>query len=83
KTLVLKTVCLLTVMIQFGLQIAAQAGTETPVLDEIFVDIGDQPNLENALSTFSGLMTYIAAMLRNVKRHPLFLLDEIGSCTEP
>lgn len=41
-------------MTQFGLQIPAQAGTEIPVLDEIFVDIGDQQNLENALSTFLG-----------------------------
>lgn len=41
-------------MAQFGLQIPAQAGTEIPVLDEIFVDIGDQQNLENALSTFLG-----------------------------
>ncbi|MFU1862637.1 MutS-related protein, partial [Enterococcus faecium] len=68
KTVVLKTVGLLTVMTQFGLQIPAQAGTEIPVLDEIFVDIGDQQNLENALSTFSGHMKNIAEMLRNVKR---------------
>lgn len=83
KTVVLKTVGLLTVMTQFGLQIPAQAGTEIPVLDEIFVDIGDQQNLENALSTFSGHMKNIAEMLRNVKRHTLVLLDEIGSGTEP
>lgn len=41
KTVVLKTVGLLTVMTQFGLQIPAQVGTEIPVLDEIFVDIGE------------------------------------------
>ena len=46
KTVVLKTVGLLTVMTQFGLQIPAQVGTEIPVLDEIFVDIGDQQNLK-------------------------------------
>uniref|UniRef100_UPI001559BF0F MutS-related protein n=1 Tax=Enterococcus faecalis TaxID=1351 RepID=UPI001559BF0F len=42
----------------------------------------DQQNLENALSTFSGHMKNIAEMLRNVKRHTLVLLDEIGSGTE-
>lgn len=83
KTLVLKTVGLLTLMTMFGLQIPAEAGTEIAVIDQLFVDIGDQQNLANALSTFSGHLKNISEILRQTKRHTLVLLDEIGSGTEP
>ncbi|MGM0123131.1 DNA mismatch repair protein MutS2 [Enterococcus sp. AZ194] len=83
KTLVLKTVGLLSLMTMFGLQIPAKEGTEMAILDHIFVDIGDQQNLENALSTFSGHMKNVAQILNQVTRHTLVLLDEIGSGTEP
>lgn len=83
KTVVLKTIGLLTLMTMFGLQIPAKSGTDIAVLDHLFVDIGDQQNIENALSTFSGHMKNIAAILQRIERHTLVLLDEIGSGTEP
>ena len=75
KTVVLKTVGLFTLMAMFGLQIPAAAGSKIAVMDQIFVDIGDQQNMENALSTFSGHMHNLAGILTKTRRHTLVLLD--------
>lgn len=83
KTVVLKTVGLLTLMAMFGLQIPAQEKSQIAVLDHLFVDIGDQQNIDNALSTFSGHMKNVAEILKGASRNTLVLLDEIGSGTEP
>ncbi|MFD1466128.1 endonuclease MutS2 [Lapidilactobacillus mulanensis] len=83
KTVVLKTVGLLTLMTMFGLQIPAAEGTNMAIFDRLFVDIGDAQDLDNALSTFSGHMQNVAEILNQTKRNTLILLDEIGSGTEP
>lgn len=83
KTVVLKTVALVTMMTMIGLEIPAAPETDIALFDEIFVDIGDQQDLGNALSTFSGHMQNIAHIVRQTKRYNLILLDEIGSGTEP
>lgn len=83
KTVVLKTVGILTLAVQSGFHIAAKEGTEISVFDKIFVDIGDNQSIENALSTFSSHVKNLAEIIKQSKKSTLLLFDEIGSGTEP
>ena len=83
KTVVLKTVGILTLATQSGFHIAAKEGTEISVFDKLFVDIGDNQSIENALSTFSSHVKNLAEIIKQSKKSTLLLFDEIGSGTEP
>ncbi|WP_291651204.1 endonuclease MutS2 [Clostridium sp.] len=83
KTVVLKTVGLLTLAIQSGFHIGAKEGTEISLFNKIFVDIGDDQSVENALSTFSSHVKNLAGILKESNKSTLLLFDEIGSGTEP
>ena len=83
KTVVLKTVGILTLAVQSGFHIPAKEGTEISVFNKIFVDIGDNQSIENALSTFSSHVKNLAKIIKESSKSTLLLFDEIGSGTEP
>lgn len=74
---------MLTLATQSGFHISAKEGTEISVFDKMFVHIGDDQSVLNALSTFSSQVKNLAGIIKESTKSTLLLFDEIGSGTEP
>lgn len=83
KTIAMKTVGLLAVMNQAGLFIPAAEGSKLPVYKHIYAIIGDDQSIQENLSTFSSYITQLSSFLPTISNKDLFLLDELGSGTDP
>ena len=78
KTVALKTLGLLTLMVQSGLPIPVADGSQVGIFQDIFAVIGDEQNIEENLSTFSSHLLHVNQILEKAGPRSLVLLDELG-----
>jgi DNA mismatch repair protein MutS2 len=83
KTISLKTVGLLQLMLQSGLLIPVHERSETFLFDRIMTDIGDNQSIENHLSTYSYRLKNMNYFLKKCNAKTLFLIDEFGTGSDP
>ena len=83
KSITLKTVGLLQVMLQSGLLIPVDSSSKASIFNEILSDIGDNQSIDNELSTYSYRLKRINYFLQIASKESLFLLDEFGTGSDP
>lgn len=83
KSVAMKTIGLLSAMVQSGCHVPASPDSEFCVFAELFVEMGDEQSIENDLSTFSSHVKNLKTILERATERSLVLIDEIGNGTDP
>ncbi len=83
KSVCLKTAGLLQYMFQCGLPVPTLEGSTTTIFKDLFIGIGDEQSIEDDLSTYSSHLKSMNFLLKNASRNMYFLIDELGSGTDP
>ena len=83
KSVCLKTVALLQYMLQCGLLVPVAEQSRAGLFTHLMIDIGDEQSIQDELSTYSSHLRNMKYFLRNADARTLFLIDEMGSGTEP
>ena len=83
KTVLLKTIGLLSLMVKFGMLLPVDEDSDIMIFDNVYADIGDEQSIEANLSTFSSHLKNVIDIMDNVTNNSLVVLDELGSGTDP
>ena len=83
KSITLKTIGLLQLMVQSGILIPVHPSSEISIFKNIISDIGDNQSIENQLSTYSYRLKNMNSFLRKCNSDTLFLIDEFGTGSDP
>jgi DNA mismatch repair protein MutS2 len=83
KSVCLKTVGLVQYMFQCGLLPPVREDSEFCIFHRIFIDIGDEQSIDNDLSTYTSKLINLKHFIENIDDRSLFLIDEMGSGTDP
>jgi DNA mismatch repair protein MutS2 len=83
KTVTLKTVGLLQIMMQCGLLLPVKEGTRMGIYKKLFIHIGDTQSIEFELSTYSSHLKHMKSFLEQANGRTLFMIDELGGGSDP
>ncbi|MCB0746807.1 MAG: Smr/MutS family protein, partial [Ignavibacteriae bacterium] len=83
KTVVLKTLGLIALLVQSGIHVPVHPDSEIIFFESVMLDIGDEQSLEDDLSTFSSHLRNINEIITSANEKTLILIDEIGTGTDP
>ncbi|MBC8460618.1 MAG: Smr/MutS family protein [Deltaproteobacteria bacterium] len=83
KTVTLKTLGLMSLMVQSGIHIPAEEGSKLCVFDQVMADIGDDQDIQSGLSTFSAHAAHLSHIVEHSDQRSLVIIDEPGMGTDP